>query len=171
MNAPKLVQRCWPRRKPNESFGRCAIDRMRDRLEPRRALRMPGPRVMFEASIVESDRGPEHRLPSPSGCDSFGSVKGPSAEAGFVAVADEAHLRRERARARELRASPWWKRRRSDGTCHYCGGRFEPAALTMDHVVPLVRGGRSTRGNVVPACKDCNNEKKHALPWEREGHA
>jgi len=38
----------------------------------------------------------------------------------------------------------------------------------MDHVVPLVRGGRSIRGNVVPACKACNSEKKHRLNWEQE---
>jgi 5-methylcytosine-specific restriction endonuclease McrA len=38
----------------------------------------------------------------------------------------------------------------------------------MDHVVPLVRGGRSTRGNVVPACKACNTDKKHRLTWEQE---
>ena len=37
----------------------------------------------------------------------------------------------------------------------------------MDHVVPVARGGRSTRGNVVPACKPCNNEKKLLTPAER----
>ena len=36
----------------------------------------------------------------------------------------------------------------------------------MDHVVPIIRGGHSTHGNVVPACKDCNNAKKHSLPTE-----
>jgi 5-methylcytosine-specific restriction endonuclease McrA len=36
----------------------------------------------------------------------------------------------------------------------------------MDHVVPLIRGGRSSRGNVVPACKECNNKKKSLLPVE-----
>jgi 5-methylcytosine-specific restriction endonuclease McrA len=85
---------------------------------------------------------------------------------GFVAVADEEHIRRERARARELRRTPWWKRRRATGVCHYCGERFAPQSLTMDHVVPLVRGGRSTKGNVVPSCKSCNSDKKHRLPWE-----
>jgi len=85
---------------------------------------------------------------------------------GFAAVADGEHIRRERARARELRRSQWWKRRRGGGTCHYCGGRFAPASLTMDHVVPLVRGGRSTKGNVVPACKDCNTAKKYKLAWQ-----
>ncbi len=38
--------------------------------------------------------------------------------------------------------------------------------LTMDHVVPIIRGGRSTKGNVVPACKSCNAKKKHRLAWE-----
>jgi 5-methylcytosine-specific restriction protein A len=91
----------------------------------------------------------------------------PFAEA-FAAVADDEHIRRERARARELRRSQWWKRRRAAGTCHYCGGRFPPLALTMDHVVPLVRGGRSTKGNVVAACKNCNTAKKHKLAWQLE---
>jgi 5-methylcytosine-specific restriction protein A len=36
--------------------------------------------------------------------------------------------------------------------------------------VPLIRGGRSTRGNCVPACKECNNQKKHLLPVEWEAY-
>ena len=40
--------------------------------------------------------------------------------------------------------------------------------LTMDHIVPIIRGGRSTKNNVVPACKECNNKKKHSLPMEWE---
>jgi hypothetical protein len=31
----------------------------------------------------------------------------------FVVEVDEAHVRRERERARELRQTQWWKRRRS----------------------------------------------------------
>jgi len=38
----------------------------------------------------------------------------------------------------------------------------------MDHVVPLTRGGKSTKRNVVPACKECNNKKKYLLPIEWE---
>ena len=38
----------------------------------------------------------------------------------------------------------------------------------MDHLVPVSRGGRSTRGNCVPACKECNNLKKNLLPMEWE---
>lgn len=84
----------------------------------------------------------------------------------FLVEVDEAHIRRERTRARELRASQWWKRRRAAGICHYCGAQVGAHALTMDHLVPIVRGGRSTRGNVVPACKACNDAKKHRLPFE-----
>jgi len=84
----------------------------------------------------------------------------------FYAPVDPAALRRERARARELRASQWWKRRISTGTCHYCRRRVGPKALTMDHLVPLGRGGTSARGNVVPACKDCNSKKKSLVPVE-----
>ena len=36
----------------------------------------------------------------------------------------------------------------------------------MDHIVPVVRGGKSTRGNVVPCCKECNSDKKYLTPAE-----
>jgi 5-methylcytosine-specific restriction endonuclease McrA len=81
---------------------------------------------------------------------------------------EEEEIARERAKARELRGSQWWKRRRSSGICYYCGRKFPPADLTMDHIVPIIRGGRSRKGNVVPACKECNNKKKYLLPVEWE---
>ncbi len=84
----------------------------------------------------------------------------------FGAPIDPAELARQRARARELRASPWWKRRISDGLCYYCRRPVGPRLLTMDHLVPLARGGRSIRGNVVPACKECNTRKRSLLPVE-----
>ncbi|GAB6096938.1 HNH endonuclease [Desulfatiferula olefinivorans] len=79
---------------------------------------------------------------------------------------DDDDLRREKQKARDLRHSQWWKRRCAKGVCHYCGASVTPSELTMDHVVPLARGGRSTKGNVVPACKDCNTKKKKLLPME-----
>lgn len=45
---------------------------------------------------------------------------------------------------------------RSLGRCSYCGIKSK---LTMDHVVPLSRGGTHTIGNVVPACGPCNFRK------------
>jgi 5-methylcytosine-specific restriction protein A len=85
----------------------------------------------------------------------------------FITVDDE-HIKREKAKARELRNSQWWKRKRSSGTCYYCGGMFKPTDLTMDHLIPVVRGGKSVQGNLVPACKECNSKKKYLLPTEWE---
>jgi 5-methylcytosine-specific restriction enzyme A len=88
------------------------------------------------------------------------------ADDGFLVEVDDATIRRERAKARALRASPWWKRRCAPGVCYYCGRQVGAHALTMDHLVPIVRGGRSTKGNLVPACKECNNAKRHRLAFE-----
>lgn len=38
----------------------------------------------------------------------------------------------------------------------------------MDHIIPIARGGKSTKGNLVPACKACNTQKKQLLPMEWE---
>ena len=86
----------------------------------------------------------------------------------YLSSVTEALLRRERAKARVLRQSQWWKRRIAAGYCHYCDRQVGSRRLTMDHVVPLIRGGRSSRGNVVPACKECNTKKKGLLPVEWE---
>jgi 5-methylcytosine-specific restriction endonuclease McrA len=80
---------------------------------------------------------------------------------------DPAHVAREREKARALRKTAWWQRRLSRGLCAYCEKRFPPRELTMDHVVPVARGGRSARGNVVPACKGCNDRKKLMTPAEQ----
>lgn len=77
---------------------------------------------------------------------------------------DPKRLKRERERARELKKSTWWKQKKSQGICHYCGNRFKPDELTMDHVVPIARGGESTKNNIVTCCKECNAKKKLATP-------
>lgn len=86
----------------------------------------------------------------------------------FIIEVSEQEIKREREKARELRKGQWWKNRVARGLCHWCGGKFPPAELSMDHIVPVIRGGKSSRGNVVPCCKECNNRKKHMLPIEWE---
>lgn len=81
---------------------------------------------------------------------------------------DEAQIRRERRKAREIRDSQWWKRRLAKGVCYYCNRNTPSDSLTMDHIVPVARGGRSTKGNLVTACKACNINKKQLLPMEWE---
>ena len=85
---------------------------------------------------------------------------------GFIDTADEEHIRREKAKAREMRHSQWWKNECGRGVCYYCKRRFPPKELTMDHIVPIIRGGFTRKGNVVPCCKECNNKKKYMLPIE-----
>lgn len=80
-------------------------------------------------------------------------------------VSDEA-IRRERAKARDLRKTRWWQRKTASGICYYCGEKMSHQELTMDHLIPLARGGRSTKDNLVPCCKSCNSKKKSMLPVE-----
>ncbi|MBM4141475.1 MAG: HNH endonuclease [Nitrospira sp.] len=84
----------------------------------------------------------------------------------FISNVTEEEIKREKAEARKLRASQWWKRRCAEGVCSYCKRKIAPKELTLDHIVPIIRGGKSTKGNVVPVCKECNNKKKYMLPIE-----
>ena len=73
-------------------------------------------------------------------------------------------------RARLMRENPgfvpfgndeWIRmKNRHGGKCFYCG---DVALLTMDHVIPLARGGRHAIANIVPACKPCNSSKHDSL--------
>jgi 5-methylcytosine-specific restriction endonuclease McrA len=76
------------------------------------------------------------------------------------------HISRERLKALKLKKTNWWRAKVLQGLCHYCGKKINPQEITMDHIVPLCRGGRSTKGNVVACCKDCNNDKKYLTPAE-----
>ncbi len=88
----------------------------------------------------------------------------------FTIQVSEKDLKKEKEKARLLRQSRWWKQKLAEGKCYYCQQKFSPKELTMDHIVPLIRGGKTTKGNVVPACKECNNKKKYLLLMEWEDY-
>ena len=50
--------------------------------------------------------------------------------------------------------------------CAYCANRFAEADLTVEHIVPVSRGGRHGWTNVVTACRSCNTRKGNRLPEE-----
>lgn len=51
-------------------------------------------------------------------------------------------------------------------TCQYCGVRPAKEELTIDHITPRSRGGRSSWENVVLACQRCNSRKGSMMPDE-----
>jgi 5-methylcytosine-specific restriction endonuclease McrA len=55
---------------------------------------------------------------------------------------------------------------RDQYTCQYCGATPKEDDLTIDHIIPKSRGGRTIWENVVLACTICNTEKGSRLPAE-----
>jgi 5-methylcytosine-specific restriction endonuclease McrA len=50
-------------------------------------------------------------------------------------------------------------------TCAYCVAPMTSAGKTLDHVVPLARGGGHAATNVLVCCRACNTAK-NALPFD-----
>lgn len=50
--------------------------------------------------------------------------------------------------------------------CQYCGSKVNKAEITIDHIVPVSRGGQSTFQNCVVCCMKCNNTKADRTPSE-----
>lgn len=57
-----------------------------------------------------------------------------------------------RDKARRVLLAKW---KRQSRRCAYCPA----AATTIDHVIPLSRGGTNFEGNLAPACRSCNSSK------------
>ena len=55
---------------------------------------------------------------------------------------------------------------RDRNTCQFCGRLFPSSELTLDHVLPRSRGGRSSWENLVACCYQCNNTKGDRTPEE-----
>lgn len=51
-------------------------------------------------------------------------------------------------------------------TCQYCVRAFSSNELTLDHVIPQSRGGRTSWDNIVAACLKCNQRKADKTPAE-----
>jgi 5-methylcytosine-specific restriction endonuclease McrA len=59
---------------------------------------------------------------------------------------------------------------RDNNTCQYCSKQFNKTQLTLDHVVPVVQGGRKCWENIVTACKPCNQRKGGRTPAQANMH-
>jgi len=85
-----------------------------------------------------------------------------------IDIVSDKDIKKEKEKARRLRRTHWWNNKIHSGVCFYCNREVGREQLTMDHVVPLSRGGKSRKGNIVAACKECNTKKKYLLPVEWE---
>jgi 5-methylcytosine-specific restriction endonuclease McrA len=54
--------------------------------------------------------------------------------------------------------------------CQYCGEDMESRRLTMDHVIPRSKGGRTLWNNLVAACNACNSQKGDKIPGKNFPH-
>ena len=52
---------------------------------------------------------------------------------------------------------------RDENRCQYCDMAFRDSDLTIDHVIPRSKGGKTVWTNVVIACKPCNQQKSDLL--------
>jgi 5-methylcytosine-specific restriction endonuclease McrA len=50
--------------------------------------------------------------------------------------------------------------------CPYCGSAMHPREKTLDHVLPVSRGGLHSITNVVVCCGPCNSSKRTRTPTE-----
>ncbi|MFN6472578.1 MAG: HNH endonuclease [Nostoc sp. SerVER01] len=50
--------------------------------------------------------------------------------------------------------------------CYWCGCQLTPESLTIDHYIPLSKGGSNKIKNLRLACNGCNNKRGNAMPKE-----
>lgn len=55
---------------------------------------------------------------------------------------------------------------RDSSTCYLCSKVVSGRDCTLDHVIPLVRGGEHTAANLRVACRSCNCKKRHLTASE-----
>lgn len=47
--------------------------------------------------------------------------------------------------------------------CQSCGETNQETQLTIDHIIPLAKGGQNDISNLQTLCLKCNQKKKHHL--------
>lgn len=70
-----------------------------------------------------------------------------------------------------LTLEDWLGLRKKYPRCAYCNRPLGEGNYSMDHVVPISRGGAHSKDNVLPVCKPCNRAKHTSLlgewlPWD-----
>ena len=98
--------------------------------------------------------------------------KTPTGRAAGIALKQRRRARLRDARSPGVTPEQWqeicakFQNAEGETCCAYCG---KACAATIDHVVPIARGGRDEPDNVLPACGSCNSSKSNWLisEWPR----
>lgn len=117
------------------------------------------PRECLECAAPSNPRWPSHQRYCSKACSNRAYLRErPHLQAEYK------HRRRARFNAANIpgvSAADWQKLvARYGGRCAYCRS---DGPISVDHIIPLVRGGRHSIGNVLPACMSCNSSKKDLL--------
>jgi hypothetical protein len=83
----------------------------------------------------------------------------------FSVFVTEEDIEREKSKAREIRRSRWWHQKCAQGVCFYCGSRVGSSNLTMDHVVPLIRGVEVLRTTWCRPARNAIITRNICCPW------
>lgn len=55
--------------------------------------------------------------------------------------------------------------KKSKSRCSHCGKILDRTTMTMDHYIPISKGGSNDLSNIIPLCHDCNQEKSNKIVY------
>ena len=87
--------------------------------------------------------------------------------ADAIAAANKPPINKLHKRTRERKRSYKGAKRRLLGIspfCYWCKRKLDSASATLDHMIPLSKGGTNGADNFVLACEDCNKGRQNDMP-------
>jgi 5-methylcytosine-specific restriction endonuclease McrA len=88
----------------------------------------------------------------------------PEKRVRYMTVENQKRRARKKQAGGSFVRSQWLKLLKEfGGKCVYCGSSVK---MSMDHFVPLSKGGSHCHGNIVPSCMNCNSNKRENDPMD-----